>query len=150
MYILRNVSDLLGFPSPLIEQAQQTIKDTFDAVIHENNPPPSGRNFFWGVEYFQRIKGLLQNMMFQNRDNIRVWLAQAMQKVISGPADFQTAKVAILTLVSMNERAWSRAYGEDERALMIKYCEVQLDVIKGATLPSSELKFRLHSLFSIL
>jgi hypothetical protein len=36
-------------------------------------------------------------MMFQNRDNIREWLAQAMQKVISGPADFQVAKVTILT-----------------------------------------------------
>ena len=85
--------------------------------------------------------------MFQNRDSIREWLAQAMQKVISGPADFQAAKVAILTLVSMNERAWSRAYGEDERDLMIEYCKVQLDVIKGSTLPSSELKFRLNSLF---
>ncbi len=51
--------------------------------------------------------------------------------MISGPADFQAAKVAILTLVSINERAWSRAYGEDERDLMIKYCKVQLDVIKG-------------------
>jgi hypothetical protein len=30
---------------------------------------------------------------------------------------------------------------------MIKYCEVQLDVIKVSTLPSSELKVRLHSLF---
>jgi hypothetical protein len=47
----------------------------------------------------------------------------------------------------MNERAWNRAYGEDERDLTIKHCEVQLDVIKGAMLPSSELKFRLHSLF---
>jgi hypothetical protein len=28
--------------------------------------------------------------------------------------DFQAAKVAILTLVSMNEKAWSCAYGEDE------------------------------------
>jgi hypothetical protein len=139
------VSDLLAFPPPLIEHAQQIIKDTIDAVIH--NPPQSGKGSFWGVEYFQRIKILLQNMMFQNRDNIREWLAQAMQKVISGPADFQAAKVAILTLVSMNERAWSRAYGEDERDLMIEYCEVQLDVIKGSTLPSSELKFRLHSLF---
>ncbi len=80
-------------------------------------------------------------------DNIRVWLAQAMQKVISGPADFQAAKAAILTLVSMNERARSRVNGEDERDLMIKYCEVQLDVIKRATLPSNELKSRLHSLF---
>ncbi len=61
-----------------------------------------------------------------NRDNMRDWLAQAMQKVISGPADFQAAKVAVLTLVSMNERAWIRAYGEDERDLMIRYCEVQL------------------------
>jgi hypothetical protein len=86
-------------------------------------------------------------MMFQNRDNIREWLAQAMQKVISGPADFQAAKVAILTLVSMNERAWSGACGEDERDLIIKYCEVQLDVIKRSTLPSSELKFRQHSIF---
>ncbi len=55
--------------------------------------------------HFQRIKVLLQNMMFQNRDNIRVWLAQAMQKVISGPANFQAAKVAILTLVSMDQGA---------------------------------------------
>jgi hypothetical protein len=70
-----------------------------------------------------------------------------MQKVISGPADFQAAKVAILTLISMNERAWSHAHGEDERDLMIEYCKVQLDVIKGSTLPSSELKFQLHSLF---
>jgi hypothetical protein len=85
--------------------------------------------------------------MFQNRDNIREWLAQAMQKLVSGTADFQAAKDAIPTLVSMNERAWSRACGEDERDLMIKYCEVKLDVIKGFTLPSSELKFRLHSLF---
>jgi hypothetical protein len=69
-----------------------------------------------------------------------------MQKVISGPTDFQAAQVAISTPVSMNERAWSRAYGEDERDLMIKYCEVQLNVIKCSTLPSSELKFRLHSL----
>jgi hypothetical protein len=30
---------------------------------------------------------------------------------------------------------------------MIEYCKVQLDVIKGSTLPSSELKFRLNSLF---
>ncbi len=124
------VSDLLAFPLPLIEPAQQIIKDTIDAVIHQNNPPQSGKGSFWGVEYFQRIKILLQNMMFLNRDNIREWLAQAMQKVISGPADFQAAKVAILTLVSMNERAWSRAYGEDERDLMIEYCEVQLDVIQ--------------------
>jgi hypothetical protein len=86
-------------------------------------------------------------MMFQNRDNIREWLVQAMQKVISGPADLQAAKVAILTLVSMNERAWIRAYGEDERDLMIEYYKVPLDVIKESTLPSSELKFRLNSLF---
>jgi hypothetical protein len=69
-------------------------------------------------------------MMFQNRDNIREWLAQAMQKVISGPADFQAAKVAILTLVSMNERARSREYGEDERDLMIEYCKVQLELLE--------------------
>jgi hypothetical protein len=69
-----------------------------------------------------------------------------MQKVISGPADFQAAKVAILTLVSMNERAWSLAYGEGEHDLLIEYCEVQLDEIKRATLPSSELKFWLNSL----
>jgi hypothetical protein len=131
----------IGLPTTLTEQAQQIIKDTIDAVIHENNPLPSGKGSFWGVEYFQRIKILLQNMMFQNRDNIREWLAQAMQKVISGPANFQVANVAILTLVSMNERAWSSAYGEDERDLMIKYCKVQLDVIKGSTLPSSELNF---------
>jgi hypothetical protein len=81
----------------LIEQSQQILKDTIDAVIHENNPPQSGRRSFWGVEYFQLIKILLQNMMIQNKDNIRDWLAQAMQKVISGPADFQAAKVAILT-----------------------------------------------------
>jgi hypothetical protein len=92
-----HVSDLLGFPSLLIEQAQQTIKDTVDAVIHENNPPPSGRGVFWGVvEYFQRIKVLLQNMTFQNRDNIRVCLAQGMQKVVFGPSEFQAAKVATL------------------------------------------------------
>ncbi len=117
------ISDLLAFPLPLIEPAQQIIQDTIDAVIHENNPPQSGKRSFWGVEYFQRIKVLLQNMMFLNRDYIREWLAQAMQKVISGPADFQTAKVAILTLVStgMNERAWSRAYGEGERDLLIEY-----------------------------
>ncbi len=30
---------------------------------------------------------------------------------------------------------------------MIEYCEVQLDEIKRSTLPSSELKFRLNSLF---
>ncbi len=63
------------------------------------------------------------------------------------PADFQAAKVAILALVSMYERAWSRAYGEDERYLMTEYCKVQLNVIKGSMLPSSELKFQLHSLF---
>ncbi len=56
------------FPPPLIEQAQQIIKDATDAVIHENNLPHSGKGSFWGVEYFQRIKILLQNMMFQNRD----------------------------------------------------------------------------------
>jgi hypothetical protein len=45
-----------------------------------------------------------------------------MQQVISDlPADFQAAKVAILTLVSMKERAWSNAYDEDERNLMIEY-----------------------------
>jgi hypothetical protein len=65
------VSDLLAFPPPLIEQAQGIIKDSIDTVIHENNPPPSGKGCFWGVEYFQQIKILLQNMMFQNRDNIR-------------------------------------------------------------------------------
>ncbi len=63
------VSDLLAFPLPLIEPAQQIIKDTIDAVIHENNPSQSGKVSFWGVEYFQRIKVLLQNMMFLNRDN---------------------------------------------------------------------------------
>ncbi len=143
------VSDLRGFPSHLIEQSQQIIKDTIDAVIHENISPPTEKGFFWGVEYFQQFKILLQNMMFQNRDsdNIRVWLAQAMQQVISGPADFQAAKVAILTLVSMNERAWSLAYFEGERDLMIEYCKVQLDEIRTAMFPSSELKFRLHSLF---
>jgi hypothetical protein len=82
-----------GFPTLLIEQAQQTIKDTINAVIHENNPLPTGRGFFWGVEHFQRMKILLQpeNMMFQNRDNIRGWLALAMPQMISGPADFQAA-----------------------------------------------------------
>jgi hypothetical protein len=139
--------DLLAFPQQLIELAQQTIKDTVDAIIQENNPPPSAKRAFWGVEYFQRIKVLLQNMMFLNRDNIREWLTTAMQKVISGPADFQAAKVAILTLVSMNERARSLAYGEGERDLLIEYCEVQLDEIKRATFPSSELKFRLNSPF---
>jgi hypothetical protein len=113
------VSDLLGFPPTLTEQAQQIIKDT---IIHENNSQSSGKVSFWGVEYYQQTKILLQNRMFQNRDNILEWLAQAMQKVISGPTNLQASKVAILTLVSMNERAWSRAYGEDERDLMIKYC----------------------------
>ncbi len=74
---------------------------------------------------------------------MRVWLAQAMQQVISGPSDFQAA----ITSVSMIERARSLAYDEDKRDLMIKYCEVQLDVIRGTMLPSSELKFLLHSLF---
>jgi hypothetical protein len=64
---------LLAFPQSLIEPAQQIIKDTIDALIHENNPPPSAKRAFWGVEYFQRIKVLLQNMMFLNRDNIREW-----------------------------------------------------------------------------
>ncbi len=35
----------------------------------------------------------------------------------------------------------------DERDLMIEYCKAQLDVIKGSTLASSELKFRMNSLF---
>jgi hypothetical protein len=45
-------------------------------------------------------------MKFQNRDNIRIWLAQDMHQDISGPAEFQAAKVAIrvLTLVSLKER----------------------------------------------
>jgi hypothetical protein len=40
------VSDLLAFPLPLIEPAQQIIKDTINAVIHENNPPQSGKRSF--------------------------------------------------------------------------------------------------------
>ncbi len=58
-------SDLLGFPPLLIEQAQQIIKNTINVVIHENNPLLTERGFFWGVQYFQRIKILRQNMMFQ-------------------------------------------------------------------------------------
>jgi hypothetical protein len=96
----------------------------------------------------RRLQSALQNPAPTSVNSGRCTrLAQAMQKVISGPAYFQSAMATILILVSMNERAWSRAYGEDERDRMIKYCEVQLDVIKGATLPSSELKFRLHNLF---
>jgi hypothetical protein len=64
------ISDLLGFPPPLIEQPQQIIKDTINAVVHENNTPQSRRGSFWGVEYVQQIKVLLQNMIFQNRENI--------------------------------------------------------------------------------
>jgi hypothetical protein len=49
------VSDLFGFPPP-IEQAQQTIKDTIDAVIHENNPPPSGKRVLLGCRIFPADK----------------------------------------------------------------------------------------------
>jgi hypothetical protein len=38
-------------------------------------------------------------------------------------------------------------YGENERDLMIAYCDTQLYVIRNTMLPSRELKFRLHGLF---
>ncbi len=97
---------------------------------------------------FQRIKILLQKMMFQNRDNIRVSLEQAMQHVISGPANFQAAKAAILTLVSMNERAWSCSYGEDERDLSssIARCSLMYTEVLRCQAVSSSFGYTAYSL----
>ena len=64
-----------------------------------------------------------------------------------------TAGVAILTFVSLRERAWQwslcyASYGEGETDLAIGYCEIQSSLSKTVKFPSFELQQRLFSLFS--
>ena len=74
----------------------------------------------WAVEYLQRIKVRLQNQIFESRDIIRAMLRQVMNRPVTRLSELVTAEMAILTMVSLRERAWRLYYGEEETDLVIE------------------------------
>ena len=61
-------------------------------------------------------------------------------------SELGTAEIAILTIVSQSERAWSLHYSEGETDLVIEYCETQRNIDKTVIFPSFELKQGLYSM----
>ncbi len=45
-----------------------------------------------------------------------------MNQAVTTLQELVAAEVAVLTMVSFNERAWSLPYGEGETDLVIEYC----------------------------
>jgi hypothetical protein len=113
----------IRLPTLLIEQAQETIKDTIDAVIHENNAPPSGRGFFWGVsadkdpasEHDVSEQGQHTSLVSTGYAAFDIW-----------PPQFSSCKGCYPYSVSMNERAWSCSCGEDEGDLSSRIARCSL------------------------
>ena len=59
----------------------------------------------WAVEYLQRIKVLLQNQIFESRDDICAMLRQTMNRPVTRLSEL--AEMVILTMVNLRKRAWS-------------------------------------------
>ena len=142
--------EILYFPASLIEQAQQVVVETLDKYIHHHDSPSAPKGPFWGIEYFQLLKIMLQNAAFKSRRGIDQWLAKVMRIVFLGPPELEAAKMAILSLLGLRERAWGQACGEGEQEIMIKYCKFQRELIKSADIPNQGYKFRLDSLFHMI
>ena len=136
------------FPKALIDQSQDIIMEIIDRHLLFSDVPPHPKGQMWAVEIYQRIKVQLQNMVFGSRDYICEWLRKFMSLAVTTLSELVAAEAAILTMVSMNERAWGLPYGEGETDLVIEYCEIQRGLNKTVAFPSFELQQELSSLFS--
>ena len=141
-------SQMQKFPRAHIDPSQDIIKKIIDKHILFTDIPPHDKGQMWAVEYLQRIKAQLQNMAFGSRGNICSRLRKTMHQPVTMLSELVTAGVAILTFVSLRERAWSLCYGEGETDLAIGYCEIQSSLSKTVKFPSFELQQGLFSLFS--
>ena len=90
------------------------IKRIIDTHILEFNIPPQKKG---AVEYLQKIKIQLQIMVFRSREARCNWLTTAMYQALTRLSELEStdSEVAILTLVSLRERARSMGFGEGER-----------------------------------
>ena len=140
-------SQMQTFPKALIDQAQDIIMMVMDKYILGADIPPHIKGQMWAVERLQRIKVQLQNQIFRSRNIICAMLKKAMDAPVTSLSETVTAEIAILTSVSLRERAWSLYCGEGETDLVIEYCEHQLAVNKTVVFPSFELKQALQSAF---
>ena len=136
------------FPRAHIDPSQDIIKKIIDKHILFTAILPHDKGQMWAVEYLQRIKAQLQNMALGSRGNICARLRKTLHQPVTMLSELATAGVAILTFVSLRERAWSLCYGEGETDLAIGYCEIQSSLSKTVKFPSFELQqgpFRLFS-----
>ena len=58
---------------------------------------------------------MLQNAAFKSRRGIDQWLAKVMRIVFLGPPELEAAKVAILSLLGLRERAWAKHAEKENR-----------------------------------
>ena len=68
-----------------------------------------------------------------------------MNRPVTRLSELVTAEMAILTMVSLRERAWGLYYGDGETDLVTEYCEIQRNIRKTVAFPSFKLKQGLHS-----
>ena len=136
------------FPRAHIDPSQDIIKKIIDKHILFTDIPPHDKGQMWAVEYLQRIKAQLQNMAFGSRGKICARLRKTMRQPVTMLSELVTAGVAILTFVSLRERAWSLCYGEGETDLAIGYCEIQSRLSKTVKFLSFELQHGLFRMFS--
>ena len=66
------------FPRAYIYPSQDIIKEIIEKQILYTDIPPHDKGQMWAVEYFQRIKVLLQNQISKSRDDICAMLRRAM------------------------------------------------------------------------
>ena len=112
------------FPEALrvIDPSQDIIMKVMDKHILGTDIPPHKKGQMWAVERLQRIKVQLQNQIFRSRNIICATLKKAITTPVTRLSELVTAEIAILTLVSLRERAWSLYCGEGETDLVIENC----------------------------
>ena len=78
----------------VIYQSQDIIKEIIDEHFFFTDVPPHYKGQMWAVEYFQRIKVLLQNRIFESTDSICTMLRQAMNRPVTRLSEFVTAETS--------------------------------------------------------
>jgi hypothetical protein len=125
-------------------------QEIIDKFVMDNNPHTQELGPYWAVACLQRLKIILQNWAFDDRNQIFIRLILSMNRVISGPRELKVIKDDIITLSKLREKEQSFRPGEGESRLVIMLCKKQHSFLRGAKLLSPFFKWRMDStLFKI-